>query len=81
MSYLSRFEVMLREGRFGDVDRELDAIEPMALEPVDTLSILNITSFAKADLTRRDAFVERAVIALYVQVGKARADKLLERRR
>ena len=68
-------------GEFNLVDDWFDHADLDALSPTSIIGALSITYWGKKELTRRDAFLQRAEIVLKEKLGEERAEKLLFRRR
>lgn len=69
------------DGDFAFVDRWFDHADLEVLSPTSIVGALSITYWGKNELTRRDAFLQRAEIVLKEKLGSERAEKLLFRRR
>lgn len=69
------------DGDFAFVDNWFDHADLDALAPVSIIGALSITFWGKKELTRRDAFLQRAEIVLKDKLGEERAEKLLKNRR
>lgn len=74
-------EEHLSDGDFTFVDGWLDRADLDVLSPTSIIGALSITYWGKKDLTRRDAFLQRAEIVLKDKLGEERAEKLLKNRR
>jgi hypothetical protein len=74
-------EERLRNGDFAFVDNWLDRADLDSLASVSIIGALTITYWGKQELTRRDAFLQRAEVVLKRNLGEERAEKLLCRRR
>jgi len=69
------------DGDFAFVDNWFDHADLDALSPTSIIGALTITYWGKQELTRRDAFLQRAEIVLKDKLGEERAERLLCRRR
>jgi len=78
---IALLEEHLSDGDFQFVDNWFDHADLDALSPASIIGALSISYWGKKELTRREAFLQRAEIVLKDKLGEERAEKLLFRRR
>jgi len=78
---IALLEEHLSNGDFQFVDNWFDHADLDALSPTSIVGALSISYWGKKELTRREAFLQRAEIVLKEKLGEERAEKLLFRRR
>lgn len=78
---IALLEQHLSDGDFAFVDSWFDHADLDALSPTSIIGALSISYWGKKELTRRDAFLQRAEIILKAKLGEERAEKLLKNRR
>jgi len=78
---IALLEEHLSNGDFQFVDNWFDHADLDALSPTSIIGALSISYWGKKELTRREAFLQRAEIVLKEKLGEERAEKLLFRRR
>jgi len=78
---IALLEKHLSNGDFQFVDNWFDHADLDALSPTSIIGALSISYWGKKELTRREAFLQRAEIVLKEKLGEERAEKLLFRRR
>lgn len=78
---IALLEEHLSDGDFAFVDNWFDYADLDALSPTSIIGALSISYWGKKELTRRDAFLQRAEVVLKEKLGEERAEKLLKNRR
>lgn len=80
-SWLAKIEKMLSLWHFTSVDEMLRKINTDQLGSATLISLASITSYAKAKLSARAAFIERVELTLTDRFGAERTESLLKERR